>query len=321
MGDDLEGTHESFYRVLALRLNPIRGRFDAEHLKAIHGFIFQDHPEFLPGRYREQRDLPHYVKNRELEAGLTRHRVHYMPQGYAARIDRVLNAFGGVRGLQGRSLERAAEKLAVLYGDLDHAHPFAEGNSRTLRSFTQQLAEEAGYRLDWGTTTANARARDELYVARDVAVTQRAFPGLDANRAMATDNRAEYFAYVEVLAPHARKPTLRDVIVRCLVVDQPVLVKDGDSLAFAERQARQVLGKGGAQVRAATGSGVYVGAIVGETPSHWIQRLSPNTAVLHEKSVVTGAAIGHVGTLRYRNGRAQLSTVTKVEKGRGGLER
>ena len=212
MSEELQGTHESFYRVLELRLQPIKGRFDAEHLKAIHGHIFQDHPEFSPGQYREPRDFPHYVKNRKLEAGVTRHRVHYMPHNYAARVDQILADFGGVKGLQGLPLDQAADKLAKLYGDLDHAHPFVEGNSRTLRTFTQQLAKEAGYRLDWDTTTANPLTRDQLYIARDVAVTQRAFPGLDMQRAMDTENRAEYFAYVEVLSPHAKKPTLRDVI-------------------------------------------------------------------------------------------------------------
>ena len=89
MSEELQGTHESFYRVLELRLQPITGRFDAQHMKAIHGHIFQDHPEFSPGQYREPRDFPHYVKNRKLEAGVTRHRVHYMPHNYAARVDQI----------------------------------------------------------------------------------------------------------------------------------------------------------------------------------------------------------------------------------------
>ena len=307
MSEELQGTHESFYRVLELRLQPITGRFDAQHLKAIHGHIFQDHPEFSPGQYREPRDFPHYVKNRKLEAGVTRHRVHYMPHNYPARVDQILADFGGIKGLQGLPLDQAADRLAKLYGDLDHAHPFVEGNSRTLRTFTQQLAKEAGYRLDWDTTTANPLTRDQLYIARDVAVTQRAFPGLDMQRAMDTENRAEYFAYVEVLSPHAKKPTLRDLIGKNLALDKPELAKGTDVLGDAERQARQLLGKDGAQVRAATGTGVYVGAIVGETPTHWIQRLSPNTAILHDKTAVAGAAVGQVGTLRYRQGQAQLA--------------
>jgi cell filamentation protein len=213
MSDGQEGAHESFYRILELALNPIKGRFDATHLKRIHGHIFQDFPEYQPGRYRQiQRERPYYIKSRQLEAAATRHHVHYMPHDFAARIDQTLRDFGGLAGLRGLPLDRAAERLASLYADLDHAHPFAEGNSRTLRAFTAQLARETGFRLDWGAATADALTRDRLYVARDVAVTRRAFPGLDRQRAMRTDSRAEYEAYLHVIARHVDAPTLRDLI-------------------------------------------------------------------------------------------------------------
>ncbi len=71
--------------------------------------------------------------------------------------------------------------------------------------------------------------------------------------------------------------------------------------------ARRLLGKEGAAVREASGSGVYVGAVIGETPTHWIQRLSPNTAVLHDKRKVSGLAVGQAGTLRYRDGLARMA--------------
>ena len=60
----------------------------------------------------------------------------------------------------------------------------------------------------------------------------------------------------------------------------------------------------------------YVGAIVGETPTHWIQRLSPNTAILHDKTAVAGAAVGQAGTLRYRQGRAELAPARDQDRGR-----
>jgi len=82
---------------------------------------------------------------------------------------------------------------------------------------------------------------------------------------------------------------------------------DRGQLGDAERQAKQLLGKDSAQVRAASATGVYVGVIVGETPTHWIQRLSPNTAILHNKAAVSGATVGQAGTLRYRQGQAQVT--------------
>ena len=84
--------------------------------------------------------------------------------------------------------------MASLYGDLDHAHGFHEGNSRTLREFTRELAAAAGHTLDWIKTSVGAKERNQPYIARDIEVLERAFPGLTPERAMATDDRLEYEA-------------------------------------------------------------------------------------------------------------------------------
>jgi fido (protein-threonine AMPylation protein) len=71
---------------------------------------------------------------------------------------------------------------------------FYEGNSRTLLEFMRTLALAAGYTLDWTRVGIGTAARNALYVARDVAVLERAYPGLTEARAMATDNRSGYEA-------------------------------------------------------------------------------------------------------------------------------
>jgi cell filamentation protein len=53
---------------------------------------------------------------------------------------------------------------------LDAIHAFREGNSRTLRAFTADLALAAGHRLDWTRTGTTAEDRQRLYHARDLAV-------------------------------------------------------------------------------------------------------------------------------------------------------
>ena len=118
------------------------------------------------------------------------------------------------------------------------------------------------------------------------------------------------------IAHGLRENTRRHQIFPANDFEQFRTVDARGQLGEAERQARQLLGKDGAQVRAATGTGVYVGAIVGETPTHWIQRLSPNTAILHDKSAVAGAAVGQAGTLRYRQGRAELAPARDQDRGR-----
>ena len=104
--------------------------------------------------------------------------------------------------LKGLEPDAFASRMARLYGDLDHAHAFYEGNSRTLREFTRSLALASGYEL-WTPTNVTAAERNRLYVARDIAVLERAFPGLTPERGMQTNDRAEYEASLAL--PHMRR--------------------------------------------------------------------------------------------------------------------
>jgi cell filamentation protein len=155
---------------------PAEGNFDLAHLKAIHARIFQDIPRHRPGIVRANSDG--WNKARELEGRGPSHVVRYVHEGVENRIDAVLTDFGGPDTLRGMTAEDAAVRLTKLYGDLGHAHGFYEGNSRTPREFTRELAEAAGYALDWMRVGMDAAARNALYVARDIAVLERAYPGL-----------------------------------------------------------------------------------------------------------------------------------------------
>jgi cell filamentation protein len=63
-----------------------------------------------------------------------------------------------------------AKHLAWYYSEFDAIHPFREGNSRTLRDFTSDLAQAVGFRLDWARAAQAAEDRQRLYHARDLAV-------------------------------------------------------------------------------------------------------------------------------------------------------
>lgn len=180
-------------RIGELYENPIKGNFDADHLKAIHRYIFQDLPHHQPGTVRE--DTESWVKHRALESRPVVYDVHYASQGIESKIADTLEKFGGPDAIKGLTPAAAATRLAELYGDLDYAHGFSEGNSRTLREFSRELAKEAGFNLDWIKTGIEAQQRNELYIARDLAVFDRAFPDLTEEKAMQTNDRAEYEAY------------------------------------------------------------------------------------------------------------------------------
>ena len=187
-------------RISQLVESPIRGPFDLDHLRAVHFHIFQDLPHHRPGEVRS--DTNGWSKHRQLEGSNSVHEVHYAHEGIAGRIRATLRDLGGPSALKGLEPDAFAARVATLYGDLDHAHAFHEGNSRTLREFTRSLALASGYELDWTPTNVTAAERNRLYIARDIAVFERAFPGLTPERGMQTNDRAEYEASLAL--PHMR---------------------------------------------------------------------------------------------------------------------
>ncbi len=121
----------------------------------------------------------------------------------------------GGKALAGLNTLDMADALAQTYARLDHLHPFSEGNSRTLRTFTAQLASEAGHKLDWNTTNVTPQSRDALYIARDMAVIQHHYPGLTADKMMTVDTREEYQLAFQ-LHVYRRHDPLQEIIRRSL---------------------------------------------------------------------------------------------------------
>lgn len=66
----------------------------------------------------------------------------------------------GENFLQGLSPEAFIRRLAFYMGEINAAHPFREGNGRVQRAFCSQLAEQAGYFMDF-----SEAGRDEMYAA------------------------------------------------------------------------------------------------------------------------------------------------------------
>ena len=126
--------------------HPIQGKFDFEHYKAIHRFLFEDL----------------YVW-----AGETR-TVDMSKKGTsfvkAEDIDRVAeSAFRRLRAKQlftDMPFDEFVKNIVDLYGVINMLHPFREGNGRTQRVFFTQLIRNAGYDIDFAKINP-----DELMVA------------------------------------------------------------------------------------------------------------------------------------------------------------
>jgi cell filamentation protein len=181
---------EAYYsikRTFELELQPVRGNFDAAHLKEIHRRIFQDFEsegltDIKAGEYRAPvPENSEWIKQRGLSTQASTYVVAYSRMDNKA-IERLDKALEGAKRDQLRNLKTAefTAQIAKVYAEADYVHPFTDGNSRTLRIFTKQLASEAGFEIEWQRFNTSEQSRDTLYVARDRSVNALALPQLTA---------------------------------------------------------------------------------------------------------------------------------------------
>lgn len=122
-------------RMLELIETPVGGDFNLAHLQAIHRHLFQDVYEWA-GELRDvdiSRGASHfgnwaligpYLQSQLAKLPLENYLCDYSPEHFIRR-------------------------LAFYMSEINAAHPFREGNGRTQRTFCSQLAEYAGYFIDF----------------------------------------------------------------------------------------------------------------------------------------------------------------------------
>lgn len=122
-------------RMLELIESPLNGDFDLLHLKGIHRHLFQD-------------VYPWAGELRTVD--IRRGGSHF---GNWAMIDRylggVLKRLPSENFLRDMNPDIFVPRLAFYMGEINATHPFREGNGRTQRLFCAQLAEQAGYFVDF----------------------------------------------------------------------------------------------------------------------------------------------------------------------------
>jgi cell filamentation protein len=177
------------HRAFELARDPVVGKFDEAHLREVNRRLFQDLPksgytDVTPGQYRpavpagEDWFKPRFLEN---NAGVPLF-VAYSAMDDKSRQD-LADTLASIDPTAMSKLKTAAftKTMGDLYAKLDYLHPFPDGNSRTLRVFTQQLAKTAGYDLDWARFTASPGGRSTLYVARDTSVNRLALPHVQSH--------------------------------------------------------------------------------------------------------------------------------------------
>lgn len=113
----------------------VLGSFDEEHIRRIHRRLFSDVYAWA-GEFRT--------------VDLAKGHTSFLP---AAFIDRGLrhlrDSVQAKNKMTYRDREAFAEAFAPIYNDLNHIHPFREGNGRTQREFIRQIAWHHGFDMKY----------------------------------------------------------------------------------------------------------------------------------------------------------------------------
>jgi len=114
---------------------PLKGRFDLEHLQAIHRYLFGDLYEWA-GQLR----VVDISKNSHRFA----HHAHI-----ARAAGAIFEKLAGERCLAGLDVGALSSRTAYYFGEINALHPFREGNGRAQREFFSRLVSTSGYYMAW----------------------------------------------------------------------------------------------------------------------------------------------------------------------------
>ena len=125
---------QSKLRIEELREQPIKGKFDLNHLRTVHAYIFQDVYEWA-GQFHTvniNKGGSHFAQSAFIESA-----AKQLGQSLATE-----------NNLKDKEKPEFVDRLAHYFSEWNALHPFREGNGRSTREFIGQLAREAGYELD-----------------------------------------------------------------------------------------------------------------------------------------------------------------------------
>ncbi len=135
--DELEKIERnvSARRLAYLYLEPVEGKFDIEHLKEIHKFIFSSIYPFA-GKIREI-DMS--------KPGTLFCRPEFIETALKETLTKMHKDI-----TKCKTLDDFSKFIAYYYSEINLIHPFREGNGRTLREFIREYINKVTPHLEFG---------------------------------------------------------------------------------------------------------------------------------------------------------------------------
>lgn len=127
-------------RIFQLKISPIKGIFDYQHLKDIHNYIFKD---VYTWAGKDRFDIG-------LNGVFLKGNQHFVPGSELPKYSNIIfDELKEQNFLKDcKDINSFSKGIATFMMEINALHPFREGNGRTQRIFLNQLAENADYKMD-----------------------------------------------------------------------------------------------------------------------------------------------------------------------------
>jgi cell filamentation protein len=273
----------SALRLAELKDNPVKGNYDQAHLQAIHGQIFQD-----------VYDWAGQLRSGDIAKGAAS--VLNLPKG-AADLQK---AIADVNYLRGMDRDAFSAKMGELYKQVNDLKPFQKGNGRTTRAYFGQLAEGAGYKLNYSgvsrqewNNAVKESAKGNLHpiqsVFNEISTSTRAvvFDKLNQNEALAQhpelDGAFKKLHEVKTGGKdvEAEKAALSKQLHLGKIVDGGVTPAESLKVIYHAAKARGLT----TQEPGTLGT-KHAGTVVAQSTHHTLLKVDDNTAIRFDRKML-----------------------------------
>ena len=141
-------------KTMTLIRNPLPGKFDFAHYKAIHRFLFED-------LYSWAGEIRTVDMSKKGTAFVKAEEIERIADSCFLRLRQ--NQF-----FLNYSSDKFIPAIVDFYDTTNILHPFREGNGRTQKIFISQLAENAGYHIDFANMDPDELMVATIYAAQGV---------------------------------------------------------------------------------------------------------------------------------------------------------
>ncbi len=139
----------TFAKAVMLENAPVEGKFDFEHFKRIHEFLFCD-----------LYDWAGHIRTVDISKKRTKFLAADSIEQIATQsFSKITNGY-----LNGLSFADFIARIAEFYNDVNYIHPFREGNGRVQRIYFTQLIRHYGYDINFSEVDT-----DQLMIATIMA--------------------------------------------------------------------------------------------------------------------------------------------------------